>query len=73
MIGRHVARPNSGPFRLKRLARSKLAGWTINGLLADGPFPVKARTTGVKSAHQRPVLDLSSLRPMVTSGPLTVR
>ena len=72
MIRRHVTRPKSGPFRLKRLAQSKLAGWPINDQLADGPFAVKARATIVKSARQRPVLNLSSSRPMVTSGPLTV-
>ena len=73
MIRRHGAWPNRSPFRLKRLAQSKLVGWPINGLLADDPFVVKARTAIVKSAHQRLVLNLSSSRPMVTSGLLTVR
>ena len=72
MIRRHVAQPNSGPFRLKGPAQSKLAGWPINGLVAHGPFIGKARLNSVKSARHQPVVDFSSLRPMVTSGPLTI-
>ena len=58
MIRRHVAKPNNSPFRIKRLAQSKLAGWAFNSLLADDPFAVKARTAIVKSARQWPVLKL---------------